>query len=101
MKKDPTNCGVTKTLRILSSRWTMHILHYLFDGTKRFGELQKLMPNISPKTLSIRLQELQVAGIINKKVYAEIPLHVECSLTSKGKSLEDIFFTMEDWGNKH
>ena len=101
MKKDHQNCGVTKTLKILSSKWTMHILHNLFDGTKRFGEFQKLMPKISPKTLSLRLSELTDEGIISKKIYAEIPLHVEYSLTKKGRSLEDIFSKMEDWGNRH
>jgi len=95
------DCGVVKTLKVLSSRWTMHILHNLFDGKKRFGELQKLMPGISPKTLSLRLTELSHEGIISKKIYAEVPLRVEYSLTKKGKSLDEIFSKMEDWGNKH
>lgn len=93
------NCGVAKTLKIIGSKWTMLILHNLFEGKKRFGELQRSLEGISPKTLSVRLSELEKAGIINKKVYAEIPLHVEYSLTKKGHSLENIFKTMADWGS--
>lgn len=92
------SCGVAKTLKIIGSKWTMLILHNLFTGKKRFGELQRLLDGISPKTLSQRLQELEHEGIITKKVFAEVPLHVEYSLTKKGESLEQIFKTMKQWG---
>lgn len=91
-------CGVSKTLKVIGSKWSMLILHNLFDGEKRFGQLQRLLENISPKTLSIRLQELEKEGIIKKKIFAEIPLHVEYSLTEKGKSLGEIFKQMDKWG---
>lgn len=92
------NCGVEKTLKIIGSKWTMNILHILFNGKKRFGELQKLLMGISSKTLSQRLQELEKEKIIAKKVFAEVPLHVEYSLTEKGKSLGDVFKKMSQWG---
>lgn len=95
-----TNCGVAKTLKIIGSKWTMMILHELFDGAKRFGQLQRDLEPISPKTLSQRLQELEKIGIIRKKIYAEVPLHVEYSLTTKGLSLEEIFQKMAEWGQK-
>lgn len=91
-------CGVEKTLKIIGSKWTMNILHNLFSGKKRFGELQKSLIGISTKTLSIRLQELEKEKIISKKVFAEVPLHVEYSLTKKGRSLKDIFKKMAKWG---
>lgn len=93
-------CGVAKTLKVIGSKWSMLILHNLFSGKKRFGELQRLLEGISPKTLSQRLQELEKEGIIAKKVFAEVPLHVEYSLTKKGESLGQIFKTMEQWGEK-
>lgn len=99
---DHKKCGVEKTLKIIGSKWTMNILHNLFNGKKRFGELQKLLQGISTKTLSIRLQELEKEKIISKKVFAEVPLHVEYSLTEKGRSLKDIFNKMAKWGEaKH
>lgn len=94
----PDDCGVAKTLRVIGSKWTMLLLHHLFEGKKRFGELQRAMKGISPKTLSQRLQELEQEGIITKKVFAEVPLHVEYKLTTKGESLGEIFDKMTAWG---
>lgn len=94
-------CGVSKTLKIIGSKWTMMILHNLFDGTKRFGQLQKTLAPISPKTLSQRLQELEKEGIVHKKIFQEVPLHVEYSLTKKGESLDNIFNQMRKWGEQH
>jgi DNA-binding HxlR family transcriptional regulator len=95
---DHEDCGVVRTLKIIGSKWTMLILHNLFAGPKRFGELQRSLGDISPKTLSQRLQELEQERIIKRKVFPEIPLHVEYSLTLKGHSLQKIFDDMSEWG---
>jgi DNA-binding HxlR family transcriptional regulator len=92
-------CGVNSTIKIIGKKWTILILHELCSGTKRFGEIQRILPGISPKTLSERLKELEKDGIVNKKVFAEIPLHVEYSLTPKGQSLKKIINQMANWGN--
>lgn len=76
----------------------MFILHNLFEGTKRFGALQKALNGISPKALSLRLKELEKQGILKKKVYPRDSLHVEYKLTPKGESLKEIFQKMRDWG---
>ena len=91
---------VMKTLKIIGSKWTILMLRELFEGTKRFGELQKALDGISPKTLSLRLKQLEKDKIIKKKVFAEIPLHVEYSLTSRGQSLSDIIDKIKDWGEE-
>lgn len=78
----------------------MLLLHNLFEGNNRFGQLQRSMKGISPKTLSLRLQELEQEGIIKKKVFAEVPLHVEYSLTKKGQTLSEVFRAMDEWGEK-
>ncbi len=98
--KDP-NCYVAKTLKVIGSKWTMMILHNLFEDKKRFGELQRSLGSISPKTLSQRLDELEETGIIEKKIFTEIPLHVEYYLTPKGNSLRKIFRDLESWGKEH
>lgn len=97
MEKD---CGVAKTIKIIGSKWTILILRDLCEGTKRFGALQRSLEGISPKTLSLRLKQLEKDGIVNKKIFAEVPLHVEYSLTPKGQSLKKIINMMRDWG-KH
>jgi DNA-binding HxlR family transcriptional regulator len=89
---------VMKTIKIIGSKWTVLILRELCEGTKRFGELQRSLTGISPKTLSLRLQELEKHGIIKKKVFKEIPLHVEYSLTPRGESLRAIIDQMRAWG---
>lgn len=99
MGKD--SCGVAKTLKVIGSKWTMLILHNLFENKKRFGQLQRELTDISPKTLSLRLQELEKEGIITRKIFNEIPLHVEYSLTKKGHSLQDVFTQMAKWGQSH
>lgn len=78
----------------------MLILHNLFDGPKRFGQLEALLGGISPKTLSLRLKELEAEKIIKKKVFAQVPLKVEYSLTEKGLSLGEIFKKIDKWGEK-
>ncbi|MBI2600443.1 helix-turn-helix transcriptional regulator [Candidatus Daviesbacteria bacterium] len=93
-------CGVSKTLKIIGNKWSMYILHSLFSGTKRFGQLQGELNGISPKTLSLRLKELEKEGILKKKIYTEIPLHVEYTLTTKGESLKEIFEKISEWGEQ-
>lgn len=90
---------VTKTIKIIGSKWTVLIIRELFDGTKRFGELQRSLKGISPKTLSVRLRELEKHGIVKKKIFKEIPLHVEYSLTERGRTLQDILEAMRRWGD--
>ena len=101
--EDPQHkyCGVGRTLKVLGNKWTAMLLHNLFQGKNRFGELQRSMDGISPKTLSIRLKELEKEKIIKKKIFAEVPLRVEYSLTDKGKSLGKIFKEMAKWGERH
>src|SRR5688572_5596468 len=99
-KQKPNDCGVAKTLKVIGSKWTMMIIHNIFEGNNRFGSLQRALPGISPKTLSQRLQELEQEKIITKKVFAEVPLHVEYSLTEKGKSLGVIFDSLSQWGKQ-
>lgn len=94
-------CYVAKTLKVIGSKWTMMILHNLFEGKNRFGILQRELKTISPKTLSQRLDELEKTGIIKKKIFSEVPLHVEYYLTPKGKSLEKVFSDLESWGRSH
>jgi DNA-binding HxlR family transcriptional regulator len=93
------NCGVEKTLQLIGAKWTAMIIHNLLEGKNRFGLLERELVGISPKTLSIRLKELEASGLITKKVYAEIPLHVEYFLTNKGLSLQKVFQAMNEWGD--
>lgn len=93
-------CGVTKALRLIGAKWTLNIIYVLCESTKRFGEIQKNLPGISPRTLSHRLQQLEIDGIVHKKIYAQVPPRVEYSLTTKGASLKEIINILDVWGQK-
>ncbi|MBI4066556.1 helix-turn-helix transcriptional regulator [Candidatus Gottesmanbacteria bacterium] len=96
----PDHRCLSKTLKVIGSKWTIPILHELCDGTRRFGELARALPGVSPKTLTLRLRELEHSGVIQKKVFAQVPLRVEYSLTLKGKSLRAIITKMRQWGEQ-
>jgi DNA-binding HxlR family transcriptional regulator len=91
-------CPVTRTLDIIGGKWTLLILRDLFEGTKRFGELRKSLEGISPKTLSERLRYLEKEGIVERRIYLEIPPKVEYSLTGRGETLRPILLSLKHWG---
>ena len=93
-------CPVEKTLSIIGKKWAVLIIRDLLHGKKRFGELLASLTGISPRTLSARLDELVQNGVIKKKIFHEIPLHVEYRLTQRGESLHSILDQMSVWGAK-
>lgn len=95
---EDVECSITKALDVLDGRWTFLIIRDLIEGTRRFGELRKSLEGVSPKTLTVRLKELEKNGIIERTAYATIPPTVEYSLTEKGKSLKPIIKAMKLWG---
>ena len=70
-------------------------------GTKRFGELKKSVGNVSQKVLTAQLRTMEESGLVNRKVYAEVPPRVEYSLTELGKSLKPILDSMRAWGEAY
>lgn len=99
MKADYQSCNLAKTLEVIGSKWTLAIIYELDDGPKRFNDLQRTL-RMSPRTLSLRLQQMEADKIISKKVFAEMPPHVEYTLTRKGHSLEAIIDSMSEWGRR-
>ncbi len=94
-------CPVKLTADIIGGKWKPSILFYLEGRTRRFSELQRLIPHMTKKMLTQHLRELESDEIINRKVYAEVPPRVEYSLTRHGKSLKPILKLMSAWGVRH
>lgn len=92
---------IAGAMTIIGSKWTALILRDLFAGPKRFGELEKSVGSINPRTLSQRLADLERHGIITKKIYTAVPPRTEYTLTGKGRDLLPILRQMADWGNKY
>ncbi len=91
-------CPVETTLTLISDKWKILILRDLSMGTKRFGELKKSVTGISQKVLTSNLRQMEERGLLNRKVYAEVPPKVEYSLTELGLSLKPVIEAMELWG---
>lgn len=92
------HCVFELTMDIIGGKWKGVIIHRLFEGTKRFVELKRLIPGITPRMLTLQLKELEADKIISRKAYAEVPLRVEYSLTKFGKALEPAFSKISEWG---
>ena len=96
--KELPACPVETTLTLIGDKWKVLIL---LTGTKRFGELKKSLGSVSQKVLTAQLRDMEESGLVNRKVYAEVPPRVEYSLTVLGKSLNPILDAMKCWGESY
>ena len=99
-KKELPACPVETTLMLIGDKWKVLILRDLLPGTKRFGELKKSIGTVSQKVLTAQLRDMERNGLVNRKVYPEVPPRVEYSLTELGRSLKPILDAMCDWGEE-
>ena len=99
--KELPACPVETTLTLIGDKWKVLILRDLLTGTKRFGELKKSVGDVSQKVLTAQLRDMEGSGLVNRKVYAEVPPRVEYSLTELGASLKPILDAMVLWGEDY
>lgn len=98
MEKDHKNCPITYSMKIIGGKWKPIIFMRLSQGVNRFGLLSRSIEGISKNMLTRELRDLEANGIINRKIFAEIPPKVEYSLTKKEKTLVPVFEKLNDWG---
>ena len=102
MKIEPELCRVEEALEILVGKWKpLILLHLLKEGTQRFSELKRNLPEITQRILTKQLRDLEEEDIIERKVYAQVPPKVEYSISEYGRSLEPILVSMHEWGLNH
>lgn len=94
-------CPVEACVEVIGGKWKGVILFHLLGGTRRFNELQRLVPGITQRMLTRQLRELEADQIVLRRVYAEVPPKVEYSLTDFGRSLEPVLKTLQGWGMQH
>jgi len=95
------NCSVSVTLDIFNDRWKLAVIWHLLDNPKRFKQLHEEINEITQKTLTVKLKELEAKNIINRKVFPEVPPKVVYSLTPMGKQLRAVVEEMYQWGIKY
>ncbi len=95
------HCPVTFTMDIIGGKWKLLIMYLVSNGINRFGKMSMMLRSISKQMLTTQLRELESDGIIERRIYAEIPPRVEYFLTPKGRSLLPIITLMKEWGQSH
>ncbi|KOS66874.1 MarR family transcriptional regulator [Lysinibacillus contaminans] len=96
------NIGVEATLEVIGGKWKPVILcHLNHHGKIRTNEFRRLIPGISQKMLTNQLRELEQCGLINRKVFNQVPPKVEYSLTPYGREMEPVLNLLCTWGENH
>jgi DNA-binding HxlR family transcriptional regulator len=95
-------CPVDNTFRLVGKKFTIHILrNMLILNHTRFSQFLESVEGINPKTLSIRLREMEKSGLIKRHVYAQTPVKIEYAVTEKGRELKSIIMQMAAFSMKH
>ena len=95
---DTENCSIARVSKVFQGKWTMVILYILSEGTLRFGEIKRKIPNLTDANLTKDLRLLENYGVIHREVYPVVPPKVEYSLTDMGQKMIPLLEQMYDYG---
>jgi DNA-binding HxlR family transcriptional regulator len=96
-----TGCPTEQTLDLVSGLWKVMVFYWLLKGDRRFNQLQRDLNDISHRTLTKQLRELEADGLVEQHDFLEIPPRVEYRLSLLGHSLEPILLAMHEWAVAH
>ena len=91
-------CPYVTTQKVLQGKWAIIVLYHLSTGTKRFNELERLIPEVTRTVLTRQLRQLEQDKLITRKVFAEVPPHVEYSLSTLGTKFQKVLNEIEIFG---
>jgi DNA-binding HxlR family transcriptional regulator len=100
-KKLPDSCGLGPAFQVVGGKWKALILWLIRAQPRRFGELKRLVPEISEKMLIQQLREMEADALVHRKMFHEVPPRVEYSITDLGASLDDALIPLAEWGKQH
>lgn len=93
-------CPVEASVNLIGGKWKSIILWHLHaDGTLRFSEIRRRVQNVTQRTMTNQLRELEQDGLIHREVYPQVPPKVEYSLTDLGRSFSPILVALKEWGD--
>ena len=95
---NPLKCGVTHFLNMVGGKWKVLVIYAISKNRNRFSLLQKTIPHISKQMLINQLRELEDDGLIERKIFAEVPPRVEYAITEYGKSMMPLISEIQLWG---
>lgn len=93
----PGNCPVSRTVAVIGGKWKPSILYLLHRGPTRFNALQRALPGITQRMLTLQLRTLEGDGIVFRSIHPSVPPQVEYALTPLGESLSSVFDALIDW----
>ncbi len=93
--------AVNDTMNVLTGKWKLPIMASLIFGKKRFKELERDIPKITPRMLSKELRELELNGIVKRTVHDSIPVIIEYEFTQSGRNIKNVLDSMVEWGLEH
>ena len=101
-KNKDLSCPLDYAFQFISGKYKGRIIWYIYDANNvmRYGELKKILQNITPKMLTQSLRELESDRLIKRKVYRQVPPKVEYSLTNSGKELIPFLINLKEWGDR-
>lgn len=93
--------SIKDTLNVINGKWKLPIIGSILFGKKRFTDIQRNIPKITPRMLSKELKELELNGMLVRTVYDSTPVSIEYELSESGKSITEVLDKMIEWGLKH
>lgn len=94
-------CPIETVVQLLGGKWKPLILWHLLDSTRRFSELEKLIPEVTQKMLAQHLRELEADNLVTRTIYPTVPPKVEYTLSEYGKTMVPVLEAMCAWGETH
>ena len=100
--KQTIQCPAERAIYFLGGMWKIRIVFLLYQNKKnRFGELKKVLQTVTQQMLSKQLKELELDGLINRKVFQVVPPKVEYSLTDFGSSVIPVLRSLDEWNKRN
>jgi len=90
-----------QTLHVLQGKWKVHLLVFMARGVHRHGRLLACMPGVSKKVMTDTLRTLEHDGLVARRIFAEVPVRVEYSLTPLGWTLTGPLVSLSEWAEAH
>jgi DNA-binding HxlR family transcriptional regulator len=97
---DPAHCPIEVALEVIGGMWKVIVVRELLTGTKRYSELHRGLRHATHKMLAQQLRQLERDGIVDRKVYPQVPPKVEYTLTPLGLALGPLLDAMGQWGQR-